>query len=110
MLTIDAITTSYEALKAAVLDAFEANETAIVTKNALEAMRLSMMMTGEIDGKNEAQREAQARQLLDGKYQAVEMSESAARLAKTRLEIARLDVEKNRAQLRVMELAAVAAE
>lgn len=110
MLTIEAITTSYEALKAAVLTAFDANETAIATKNALEAMRLSMIMTGEIDGKNEAQREAQARQLLDTKYEAVELSESAARRAKTELEIARLDVEAQRAQLRLMEVAAAVAE
>jgi hypothetical protein len=103
-MTKETVGAAYEALKTAVLTAYEAGEAAIMAKNALEAMRLSMMMTGEIDGKNEAQREARARQLLEEKYDAVEFYEAGARRAKIALEVARLDVEMVRAQLRLAEL------
>lgn len=103
-MTKETIGVAYEALKAAVINAYEAGEAALLAKNALEAMRLSMLMTGEIAGKNEAEREAKARQLLEEKFDWVEECEAEARRAKTALEVARLDVEMMRAQLRLAEL------
>lgn len=108
-LTSEAIEAAYEALKAAVIAAFDAGEAAIAARTALEAMRLSMLMTGEIAGKNEAEREAKARQLLEEKYEGVDVCEALARREKTALELARLDVERVRAELRLMELVEAAA-
>ena len=84
-MTKETIGAVYEALKVAVVNAFDAGEAAIAAKNSLEAMRLSMLMTGEIDGKNEAQREAKARQILEEKYGALEICEAEARRTRTAL-------------------------
>lgn len=108
-MTKETIGAVYEALKVAVVNAFDAGEAAIAAKNSLEAMRLSMLMTGEIDGKNEAQREAKARQILEEKYGALEICEAEARRTRTALEVAKLNVEQVRAQLRLMELVEAAA-
>lgn len=108
-MTKETIGTVYEALKVAVVAAYEAGEVAIAAKSNLEAMRLSMLMTGEIFGKNEVEREAKARQLLEEKFKAVDVCEAAARQSKVALEVARLDVEQARAQLRLMELVEAAA-
>ena len=105
----ETIGAAYEALKVAVIAAYEAGESAIVAKGNLEAMRHSMLMTGEIFGKNEAEREAKARQLLEEKFNAVDFYELEARRSKTVLDVARLDVEQVRAQLRLMELVEAAA-
>lgn len=107
MLTNEVLGSVYGALKAAVLDAYEAGEGAIAAKNALEATRLAMLMTGEIDGKNEAQREAKARELLAAEYDGLESAEAQARRARVGLDLAKLDVELVRAQLRLAELAEV---
>lgn len=108
-MTKETIGTVYEALKVAVVAAYEAGEVAIAAKSNLEAMRLSMLMTGEIFGKNEVEREAKARQLLEGEFRAAEIYEAEARRRKMALEVARLDVEQARAQLRLMELVEAAA-
>lgn len=108
-MTKETIETVYEALKVAVVAASEASEAAIVAKGNLEAMRLSMLMTGEIAGKNEAEREAKAHQLLEEKFKGVDFWEAEARRSKVALEVARLDVEQARAQLRLMELVKAAA-
>lgn len=108
-MTNEMIGTVYGALKVAVVTAYEAGEAAIAAKGNLEAMRLSMLMTGEIFGKNEAEREAKARQLLEEKFKAVDFCEAEARRSKVALEVARLDVEQARAQLRLMELVEAAA-
>jgi hypothetical protein len=108
-MTKETIGAAYEALKAAVVAAYDAGEAAIVAKSSLEAMRLSMLMTGEIDGKNETQREAKARQLLEEKYDALEICEAEARRTRAALEVAKLNVEQVRAQLRLMELVEAAA-
>lgn len=102
---IEVTITSYEALKAAVTTAYQAGEATINAKAALEAGRAALLLHGRIDGKNEAQREAQARQLLAPLFDEADAAESASRLARHTLELARLDVESVRAQLRLMEMA-----
>lgn len=108
-MTNEAIGAVYGALKAAVVAAYEAGEAAIAAKNGLEVRRAALLLAGEITGKNEVEREAQARRLLAGEFKAAEIYEAEARRSKVALEVARLDVEQARAQLRLMELVEAAA-
>lgn len=105
MLTNELLTMAYETLKQTASVAFEANEAVLVAKRDLEEGRAGLIAQGLIDGKNEAQREAQFRQHLAGQYETLNLAEANARQARHALELARLDVELARAQLRLMELA-----
>lgn len=80
----------------------------MAARTALETARAELLLDGRLDGKNETQREAQARRLLAREVAELEVNEALARRAKNAAELARLDVEAQRAQLRVMELAAAA--
>ena len=100
------ITTTYEAHADALRRAFNRGEEAIKAKNVLEAARLKATLDGRIDGKNEAQREAVARQLLDEEYSDAEAAEWHARQARHDLELERLAVEELRLRLRLAELLA----
>lgn len=104
----DSLADSYAALREALLNTFIINEAVVAAKTALETARGDLLLDGRLDGKNEALREAQARRLLVKEATEVEVNEALARRAKNVAELARLDVEARRAQLRVMELAAVA--
>ncbi|MCA9868612.1 MAG: hypothetical protein KC410_19140 [Anaerolineales bacterium] len=109
MLTNETLTTTYEALKAAVVTAFSTGEMAIQAKAAFETGKAALLLDGRLDGKNQEQRDAQARELLSVLYRNAEVAEKAAREAKCGLETARLDVEVVRAQLRLLELVESAA-
>lgn len=106
--TLEGMADSYAALREALLNTFIINEAVVAAKTALETARGDLLLDGRLDGKNEALREAQARRLLVKEATEVEVNEALARRAKNVAELARLDVEARRAQLRVMELAAVA--
>ena len=110
MLTNEMLMTTYEALKDAVGQAFRASEAAGLAKEVFETARGALMLEGRLDGKNEAQREAQAREMLADLYSSLTAAEKAARVTKNAMDLARLDVELVRAQLRLMELSEATAE
>ena len=112
MLTItqDEVKAVYEALVDATRVAFSAGETAVMVKTALEAARAVALAAGEVEGKNEAQREANLRQLLLPHYDALDAAERDARTTRHMLEMAKLGVEALRMRVRLAELTADAGE
>ena len=104
MITELNIVQAYEMLKVTQAAAYEAGEAAIEAKNTLELKRLEGLADGTISGKNQAMRDAAAAELLAADYAAVEQSEANARTARLDLELARADVSKAQALLRLAEL------
>lgn len=105
----ESIGIAYAVLQEAVEASFNANELVIAARSALDAGRATLLLDGRLDGKNEAQREAQARRLLDRDFATLEADEAAARRAKHQMDMARLQVEALRTQVRLLELEATAA-
>lgn len=108
-MTKESIGTVYEALKVAVATAFDTGEMAVQARTAFEAAKSALVLEGRLDGKNQELRDAQARELLSVLFRNADAAEGAARRAKHELELARLDVELVRAELRLMELVEAAA-
>ena len=102
----DALSNSYRQLKSALAEALEAAERVANARRVLEFGRDALMLNGKLDGKNEAIREAQARTEMSTEVYDLEAAESQQRQAKFMVELARLDVEEQRAKLRLMELQA----
>lgn len=100
----DAFVKSYETLKLALAAAQELAETAGTARRRFLIARDQLLIGGELDGKNADVREAQLRQKLFPEWAEVEALEAAARNGKAAVEVARLDVEALRVQLRLMEL------
>ena len=100
------ITATYGTLDCALRTAHKCGEKAIAAKAALETARAEATLAGRIDGKNEALREAAARLVLAGEYEAADTAVERARLARHELELARLSVEELKARLRLAELLA----
>ena len=102
------IEAGYEALAQAVNEAFRFGELALTAKTVLDEAVAEALLDGKLDGKNETQREAQARRLLVDEYQASDMPDARARVARRDLELARLRVDSIRARLRLAEVLAQA--
>lgn len=94
------ISDAYERLKGARLALWEAAEQTIRARLNLEKERAARLMTGEIAGKNEGEREARARELLHSLYEAVERAEAEERRARLEHDLAKLEVERVEAVLR----------
>lgn len=86
----------------------QAIETAATERKArkdLEKARFALLAEPErITGKNEAAREAQLRQLLATQYEALEQAEDAAHEAHDEAELAYLDIDAIKTELRLLEL------
>jgi len=91
---------AYARLQQARMALWRAAEQAIQARLTLEKERAARLMTGEIAGKNEAEREARARELLTSLYEAVEAAEADERRARLEYDLARLEVERVEALLR----------
>ena len=104
-ITFDDIRNAYAALADALTVALETAETAATVKAGLETARAAALSAGEIEGKNEAQREANLRLRLLGYYSDLEAAEKRSRRSRHEVELARLGVDAVRAQLRLVELA-----
>lgn len=109
-LSFTTLENAYLSFAAATAVAFQAGEEAITAKAKLEMARLEALASGAIDGKNAEIREAQARSILAAEFAAAEFADMAARTAKHALELARIEVERVRAVLRLSELTAAAAD
>ena len=90
--------------------AMEAMQTArvqlIQAKNTLDHKLAEALMSGEVEGKNQQQRDANARLLLQVSYDAVEQAEVADAEARHQLALADNRVSEVRALLRLDELLA----
>ncbi len=106
MITFDDIRTAYDALADATRIAHAEMEAALYVKSALETARAAAIWAGDVEGKNEAQREANLRHKLLARYDAVDAAERDAREARHEVEQARLRVEALRLEMRLAELLA----
>lgn len=104
MITAEELTAAYQNLARLMTQAHTAARQEIDAKSELERRRLAAIADGTIDGKNAELREASARQVLADLYETCEQAERVASDAKLALDLARLEVERVRALLRLAEL------
>jgi CRISPR/Cas system CMR-associated protein Cmr1 (group 7 of RAMP superfamily) len=97
------ITTAYDALTNARRELWGATERATRARMDLEKERGARILTGEIVGKNEAERDARARELLTSLFEAVEAAEVDERSARMTFDLARIEVERIDAVLRLIQ-------
>jgi hypothetical protein len=100
------ITIVYTGLMAAKRDYYQASEGALVQRARLESARLKALADGTIQGKNETEREAKARELFADAYGIQAELDAGERFARLALDLAQIEVEMVRAQIRTEELAA----
>ncbi len=99
------ITARYTALADAKRHYAAAATEEIAAERALEDARLRAIADGRITGKNEAERAASAQTVLADLIEAHRAAQDCARAARLEMDLAALDVEALRAELRLMELA-----
>jgi hypothetical protein len=88
------VTAAYDKLARARVELWGAIERVIRARLDVEKERGARMMTGEIAGKNETEREARARELLSSLYLALESAEADERRARLEHDLAKIEVER----------------
>jgi outer membrane protein OmpA-like peptidoglycan-associated protein len=83
---------------------YTATENTIATKDALETAKAETFLSGKLDGKNAEARDAQARTLLAGQYEAVTIAERSERAARYKFDKASIEVDTLKTLLRIAEL------
>ena len=106
--TRDMIRVAYGALASARQEAFDMAQAVIDRKEELEFERSRALLAGEIQGKNEAERDARARELLAKEIGALRKAGRAADIAKYQLDQATAEVERVRLLVRLDEMEAFA--
>jgi len=107
--TRDQVRFAYSALAAARHEAYDAAQAAVDAKEALEFDRSQLLLSGAIQGKNEAERDAKARELLADQIKAVRRAGRMEALTRYELDLAAQEVEKVRLLVRLDEMEAYAA-
>lgn len=105
MINESKITQAYEIVATATRRAHETGECVATARFNLETAKLQALYDGRIDGKNEEQRKAASFVMFATLQQELEVCERENRQAKFEFELARLELERARALLRLMELA-----
>ena len=103
MITVTDINNAYTRLAQAAQDNYKATELEIESGVELERELLAAINDGRIDGKNEQQRQAKARELFAELHQAHEQNGRNARCYKFQLDMARLEVERIKMLFRALE-------
>jgi len=103
---MDAMDGAYEFLAERQGEAFEAADRVVRLKFDLDLARAAALAGGEINGKNEAQREAELRVLFRDAYNSLQAAEGRARFTRHQADVAQLEVDRIRLRVRLMELAA----
>ena len=98
------INKAYDKLSKATNAAFEVGQIAIAARVALDTAKLQGLADGTISGKNADMREASAREVLAEIYASAEAADEAAKETRHTLDLARIEVERVRALLRLAEL------
>lgn len=88
------ITAAYGKLAQTRMELWGATERTIRARLDVEKERAARMMTGEIAGKNEAEREARARELLHSLFTELENAEADERQARLQFDLAKIEVER----------------
>lgn len=102
----DQINSAYDELKAATIVAYGAGVDETLSKAALDIAKADGLRDGTITGKNPQMREASARGVLAEQYATYEATQEYAQDTKHQLSLARIEVERVRALLRLKELVA----
>jgi ADP-ribose pyrophosphatase YjhB (NUDIX family) len=89
-----AITDAFRKLYKARQDWFNASEHMSICRRELERERAVRIQTGEIFGKNEAERDARARELFPSLFAALEDAEQRDRQARLAYDLAKIEVER----------------
>lgn len=88
------ITAAYSKLAQTRVELWGALERTIRARLDVEKERGARVMTGEIAGKNEAERDARARELLHSLFAALESAEVDERQARLQHDLAKFEVER----------------
>jgi hypothetical protein len=88
------ITAAYGKLAQTRMELWGAIERTIRARLDVEKERGARIMTGEIAGKNEAEREARARELLHSLFAALEAAEADERQARLQQDLAKIEVDR----------------
>ena len=88
------ITAAYDKLAKSRVELWGAIERTIRARLDVEKERAARLMTGEIAGKNETERDARARELLGSLYISLESAEADERRARLEHDLAKIDVER----------------
>lgn len=99
------INAAYNGLEKALANYREATLEEVRTKQVLERLRLQALADGKIEGRNAELREAAARQELPEEYKAYDNAAEWAAAARQELELARCEVSRVQALLRMAEMA-----
>ena len=98
-------TTAFKNLDEARTSLFDAAESAITTRNALDEARYNAMTGGVIDGKNAEIREAQMKSHLQADFLKLEQAEKSERRKRFMFDLAQIEVDTVKTLLRIAELA-----
>ncbi len=109
-LTEAVISEAYQKLSKARFDQWQASERVFMRRAELQKARAQSVFDGLIDGRNEIEREAQARQLLRDQFSAVELAEIEDRRASIGVELCRLEIERIQTLLRFLTIGPVPGE
>lgn len=105
-ITPERISNTYDALKLAISAAHNADEFLLTARQDIATKGAGLVLAGKLTGKNETERDAQKREQLAAEYVRLSEAERAQRAASAYLELARIDVEQLRMELRLAELRA----
>jgi hypothetical protein len=98
---------AYQKLSKARFDAWQAAERVAMRRVDLQRARARRVVAGEIDGRNEVEREAQARRLLPDEFAALEQAELEDRRTGIAVELCRIEIERIQTVIRYLSLSAV---
>jgi hypothetical protein len=94
------ISSAYGRLAKSKQDLWQVAERVTARRIALERAQAMALVSGEISGRNEAERQAQARERLHGEYAELEAAEAEERRARLDYDLARIEVERIETVLR----------
>ena len=95
---------TYKQLRKSQVDFYLADKHTLKAKRYLEETILKATASGEIEGKNPKDREANAKEKFAAMYQYLEDKSDKARWAKLNLSLAQLEVDHARALIRIEEI------
>jgi len=98
------IENAYSYLEKATKDAYAAGENSISKKELYDQSVAKAYAGGEVQGKNQAERDGWIAEHFQPEAENLFAAQEQERKAKLNLELARIEVEKTRALLRLMEL------
>ncbi len=103
-LTEAVISEAYQKLSKARFDHWQSHERLLRRRAEFQKARANCIADGQLEGRNETIREAQARQLLPDQFAAIELAEIEERQAAIGVELCRIEIERVQALIRYLSL------